>query len=201
MASALDLSAWMFAKTDEHHRAVESRGRVRRPVRFAHAQRRRSYRRSRPELLTIAREAKIRAEIYHLKTAGRENWPKMEQVFAMVEKARSEGLHITADTYMYPAGSTGLDSTMPPWVEEGGFDAGLRRLKDPATRARIAAAMRVSSHDWENMFLEPGSPGGILLVGFKSEKLKPLTGKTLADNRQNAGKVSRRDRHGPHRRG
>ncbi len=131
------------------------------------------------ELLTIARKAKIRAEIYHLKTAGRENWPKMEQVIAMVEKARSQGLHITADMYTYPAGSTGLDSTMPPWVEDGGFDACLRRLKDPATRKRIAAAMRVSSPDWENMFLEPGSPDGILLVGFKSEKLKPLTGKTL----------------------
>jgi N-acyl-D-amino-acid deacylase len=140
------------------------------------------------ELLTIAREAKIRAEIYHLKTAGRENWPKMEQVIALVEKARSEGLHITADMYTYPAGSTGLDSTMPPWVEDGGFDACLRRLKDPATRKRIAAAMRVSTSDWENMFLEPGTPDGILLVGFKSEKLKPLTGKTLAQIAKMRGK-------------
>jgi N-acyl-D-amino-acid deacylase len=140
------------------------------------------------ELLAIARGARIRAEIYHLKTAGRENWPKMDQVFALVEKARSEGLHITADTYTYPAGSTGLDSTMPPWVEEGGFEAALRRLKDPATRKRIAAEMRVSSSSWENMFLEPGSPDGILLVGFKSEKLKPLTGKTLAEIAKMRGK-------------
>ena len=140
------------------------------------------------ELLNIARAADIRAEIFHLKTAGRENWPKMEQVIALVEKARSEGLHITADTYMYAAGATGLDSTMPPWVEDGGFDACLKRLKDPATRARIVAAMHVSSPDWENMYLQPGSPDGILLVGFKSEKLKPLTGKTLADIAKMRGK-------------
>ena len=112
----------------------------------------------------------------------------MDQVIARVEKARSEGLHITADTYTYPAGSTGLDSTMPPWVEDGGFDACLRRLKDPATRTRIAAEMRVSSSDWENMFLEPGSPDKILLVGFKSEKLKPLTGKNLAEIAKMRGK-------------
>lgn len=140
------------------------------------------------ELLTIARGAHIRAEIYHLKTAGRENWPKMDRVIAMVQKARSEGLHITADTYMYPAGSTGLDSTMPPWVQEGGFESFLRRLKDPATRKRIAAEMRAPSNDWENMFLEPGSADGILLVGFKSEKLKPLTGKTLAEIAKIRGK-------------
>jgi N-acyl-D-amino-acid deacylase len=140
------------------------------------------------ELLSIARGARIRAEIFHLKTAGRENWPKMDQVIEMVEKARSEGLHITADTYMYPAGSTGLDATMPPWVQEGGFEAFLRRLKDSATRKHIAAEMRVSGNDWENMFLEPGSPDGILLVGFKSEKLKPLTGKTLAEIAKMRGK-------------
>jgi N-acyl-D-amino-acid deacylase len=140
------------------------------------------------ELLAIARGARIRAEIYHLKTAGKENWPKMDKVIAMVEKARSEGLHITADTYTYPAGATGLDSTMPPWVQEGGFEAFLRRLKDPSTRTRIAAQMRVSSSTWENMFLEPGSPDKILLVGFKSEKLKPLTGKNLAEIAKMRGK-------------
>ena len=140
------------------------------------------------ELIAIARGARIRAEIYHLKTAGRENWPKMDQVIALVEKARSAGLHITADTYTYPAGATGLDSTMPPWVQEGGFEAFLKRLKDPATRTRIAAEMRVSSSSWENMFLEPGSPDKILLVGFKSEKLKPLTGKNLAEIAKMRGK-------------
>ena len=133
------------------------------------------------ELLTIARAAGIRAEIYHLKTAGRENWPKMDQVIARVEKARAEGLQITADVYTYPAGSTGLNSTMPPWVQDGGFEASIRRMKDPATRKRIAREMRESRDGWENMFLQAGSPDRILLVGFKNEKLKPLTGKTLAD--------------------
>jgi N-acyl-D-amino-acid deacylase len=133
------------------------------------------------ELLAIARAARIRAEIYHLKTAGRENWPKLNQVIAMVEKARSEGLQITADVYTYPAGSTGLNSTMPPWVQEGGFEASLPRLKDPATRQRIAREMRESRSGWENMYLQAGSPDKILLVGFKSERLKPLTGKTLAE--------------------
>lgn len=133
------------------------------------------------EFLTIARAARIRAEIYHLKTAGRENWPKMDQVIAMVEKARAEGLHITADVYTYPASSTGLNSTMPPWVQDGGFEASLRRMKDPATRQRIAREMRQSRVGWENMYLQAGSPEKILLVGFKSAKLKPLAGKTLGE--------------------
>jgi N-acyl-D-amino-acid deacylase len=133
------------------------------------------------EFLTIARAARIRAEIYHLKTSGRENWPKMDEVIARVEKARAEGLQITADVYTYTSGSTGLNSTMPPWVQDGGFEASIRRMKDPATRKRIAREMRESRDGWENMFLQAGSPDRILLVGFKNEKLKPLTGKTLAD--------------------
>jgi N-acyl-D-amino-acid deacylase len=133
------------------------------------------------ELLTIARAARIRAEIYHLKTAGRENWPKLDQVIALVEKARSAGLHITADVYTYPAGATGLNSTMPPWVQDGGFAASVRRMQDPATRERIAREMRESRSGWENMYLQAGSPDKILLVGFKSQKLKPLTGKTVAE--------------------
>jgi N-acyl-D-amino-acid deacylase len=140
------------------------------------------------ELLAIARAARIRAEIYHLKTAGRENWPKLDQVIAMVEKARSEGLQITADVYTYPAGATGLASTMPPWVQDGGFLASLRRLKDPATRQRIAREMRESRTGWENMYLQAGSPDRILLVGFKSHSLKPLTGKTLAEIARMRGK-------------
>jgi N-acyl-D-amino-acid deacylase len=133
------------------------------------------------ELLAIARAARIRAEIYHLKTAGQENWPKLEQVIALVEKARAQGLHITADVYTYPAGSTGLNSTMPPWVQEGGFETSLRRMKDPETRQRIVREMRESRHGWENMYLQAGSPDRILLVGFKNPALKPLTGKTLAE--------------------
>jgi N-acyl-D-amino-acid deacylase len=140
------------------------------------------------ELIRIAREANVRAEIYHLKASGKSNWAKMGEAIAMVEKARVQGLGITADMYTYPAGSTGLNSTMPPWVQDGGFDAMLKRLKDPATRKRIAAEMRRESKDWENLYLGAGSPDGILLTGFKSEKLKPLTGKTLAEIAKMRGK-------------
>jgi len=132
------------------------------------------------ELIRIAREARIPAEIYHLKAAGRANWPKMDQVIGMIEKARAEGLAITADMYTYEAGSTGLDASMPPWVLDGGYDAAYKRLSDPATRQKIAQAIRTPSSDWENLFLAAGSPERVLLVEFKSDALKPLTGKTLA---------------------
>ena len=132
------------------------------------------------ELLVIAEQAKIRAEIYHLKASGRSNWAKLAQVVKRVEQARAQGLQITADVYNYPASSTGLTSTIPPWVQEGGFDAALKRLKDPATRKRIARDMLEGSDQWENMYHGAGSPQNILLVGFRSDSLKPLTGKTLA---------------------
>ena len=140
------------------------------------------------ELIRIAREAGIRAEIYHLKTAGKPNWPKLDEVIARVEQARAGGLEITADVYTYAAGSTGLNASMPPWVQEGGFDASIERMKDPDTRERIAREMKEWSGEWENMFLQAGSPEGILLVGFKSDALKPLTGKTLADVARMRGK-------------
>jgi N-acyl-D-amino-acid deacylase len=133
------------------------------------------------ELLRIAREANIRSEIYHLKASGKPNWPLLEKVIERVEAARASGLTITADTYTYPAGSTGLTASMPPWVQDGGFDAMLKRLKDPAARRRIAREMRQESKEWENMYLGAGTPDNILLVEFKNEKLKPLTAKTLGD--------------------
>jgi N-acyl-D-amino-acid deacylase len=133
------------------------------------------------ELLEIARRAGSRAEIYHLKSSGRDNWPLFEQAIATVEKARAAGLQITADVYTYPAGSTGLNASMPPWVQEGGFEASLERLKDRALRLRIGREMLLPSDEWENMYLGAGSPDNILLVGFKSDRLKPLTGKTLAE--------------------
>jgi N-acyl-D-amino-acid deacylase len=133
------------------------------------------------ELLKTAREANVRAEIYHLKASGRPNWPLLEKVIERVEQARASGLAITADMYTYPAGSTGLTASMPPWVQDGGFDAMLKRLKDPATRRRIAREMRQDSKEWENMYLGAGTPDNILLVEFKNEKLKPLTAKTLGD--------------------
>ena len=133
------------------------------------------------ELITIAREADIRAEIYHLKSSGQQNWPLFEQAVQMIEDARAEGLHITADVYTYPAGSTGLNVTVPPWVQEGGFEASLERMRDPELRERIIEEMNTPSDEWENMFLLAGSFDNILLVNFKHEALKPLTGKTLAE--------------------
>ena len=140
------------------------------------------------ETIRISREAGLPAEIYHLKASGRENWSKLDRVLAMIEEARRNGLQITADMYTYTAGATGLNSCMPPWVYDGGSDAAYRRLEDPETREKIAAAMRAPSNNWENLYMLAGSPDRILLVGFKSEALKPLTGKTLADVARMRGK-------------
>jgi N-acyl-D-amino-acid deacylase len=133
------------------------------------------------ELITIAREANIPAEIYHLKAAGRKNWPKMDDVIRRVNAARASGLRITADMYTYPAGATGLDAMMPPWVQEGGFKKWKERLQDPEIRTRLVSEMAMESDDWENLYLLAGSADRVLLSGFKNDKLKPLTGKTLAE--------------------
>jgi N-acyl-D-amino-acid deacylase len=133
------------------------------------------------ELITIAREAKVRAEIYHLKASGQANWDKLDAVIRKVEAARNEGLKITADMYNYHASSTGLDATMPPWVREGGHKAWVERLKDPDVRRRVKDEMNTPSSEWDNGYLAAGSPDNILLVGFKNPALKPLTGKTLAE--------------------
>jgi N-acyl-D-amino-acid deacylase len=133
------------------------------------------------ELITIAREANVPAEIYHLKAAGEENWPKMDSVIARVEAARAEGLRITADMYTYTAGATGLDAAMPPWVQEGGFDEWRRRLQDPAIRARVLEEMRTPTDEWESLYLLAGSPERVILVGFRQDSLKHLTGKSLAE--------------------
>jgi N-acyl-D-amino-acid deacylase len=133
------------------------------------------------ELITIAREAEIKAEIYHLKSSGQSNWPLFDQAIERVEQARAEGLQITADVYTYAAGSTGLNASIPPWVQEGGFEKSLERMQDPDLRKRIADEMLEHSDDWENMYLGAGTPDNILLVGFRNEQLKSLTGKTLAE--------------------
>jgi N-acyl-D-amino-acid deacylase len=140
------------------------------------------------ELIRIAREAGIRAEIYHLKAAGKPNWPKLDEVIANVEKARAEGLDITADIYTYPAGATGLNASMPPWVQDGGFDASIQRMKDPETRKRIAREMNEWSGEWENMYLQAGGADGVLLASFKNDALKPLTGKRLSEVAKMRGK-------------
>jgi N-acyl-D-amino-acid deacylase len=133
------------------------------------------------ELIRISRAANIPAEIYHLKAAGEANWSKMPRVIEMIEQARRRGLRITADMYTYTAGATGLDASMPPWVLDGGYEEAFKRLRDPEIRKKIASAIRTPSRDWENLFLAAGSPDRVLLVEFKSEALKPLTGKTLAE--------------------
>jgi N-acyl-D-amino-acid deacylase len=133
------------------------------------------------ELFQIAREAKIPAEFYHLKAAGKPNWDKLDKLMQKIEGARAEGLRVTADMYTYIAAGTGLDATMPPWVQEGGLKEWIKRLKDPAIRARVKREMSDPTDKWENFYVATGSPDKILLVGFNSDKLKPLTGKTLAE--------------------
>jgi len=140
------------------------------------------------ETIRISREAGLPAEIYHLKASGEANWPKMDQVIKMIEDGRRQGLKITANMYTYPAGGTGLDASMPPWVFDGGREAAYKRLQDPATRKKIADAIRTPTNDWENLYLLAGSPDRILLASFKTEKLKPLTGKTLAEVARMRGK-------------
>jgi N-acyl-D-amino-acid deacylase len=132
------------------------------------------------ETLTIAREAKIRAEIYHLKESGESNWNKLDAVIAKVDGARKEGLDITADMYTYTAGSTGLDAAMPPWVQEGGYKAWAQRLQDPNIRERVRREMTTPSDAWENLMFAAGGKG-TLLVGFKNEALRIYAGKTLED--------------------
>jgi N-acyl-D-amino-acid deacylase len=133
------------------------------------------------ELIRIASEAKVPAEIYHLKAAGESNWHKMDTVITAVERARREGLQITADMYTYPAGATGLDAAMPPWALDGGYEALFKRLRDPQERARIAEAIRTPTAEWENLYLAAGSPDRVLLIEFKTEALKKHTGETLAE--------------------
>ena len=132
------------------------------------------------ELIRISREAKLPAEIYHLKAAGKPNWGKLDEVIRKVEGARKQGLRITADMYTYTAGATGLDASMPPWAQEGGLKKWIERLKDPATRERVKQEMMTPTDKWENFFVG-ADPEGILLSEFKNDKLKPLTGKTLAE--------------------
>ncbi len=132
------------------------------------------------ELIEISRRSGAPAEIYHLKMAGRDNWGKLGAVVARVEAARAAGQRITADMYTYTAGATGLDAAMPTWVQAGGLEAWIERLKDPAIRARVAAEMKQPGKDWENLYLGAG-PDKMILSGFKSDALKPLTGKTLAE--------------------
>ncbi|MBX2946849.1 MAG: D-aminoacylase [Cyclobacteriaceae bacterium] len=131
------------------------------------------------ETIRIAREANIPAEIYHLKFAGQRNWNKIDSVINMIEAARREGLRITTDMYTYTAGATGLDASMPTWLQEGGINQWIARMKDPKTRSKALREMREPSEAWENLLLLAGNPDNVLLVGFSNDSLKRFTGMTL----------------------
>lgn len=133
------------------------------------------------EFITISKEANIPAEIYHLKAAGKENWHKIDKVIERINEARSEGLKISADMYTYTAGATGLNAAMPPWVQEGGLESWIARLKDLSLREQIITEIITPTDDWENWYLAAGSAENILLVGFRQDSLRYLTGMSLAD--------------------
>jgi N-acyl-D-amino-acid deacylase len=139
------------------------------------------------ETIEIARASGAPAEIHHLKLMGRDNWGKLDRVVALIDGARASGVRITADMYAYTAGGTELDASMPPWVHDGGPEAMVKRLKDPAVRAKVIAAMREEHPaDWENIYQQAGA-GGILILGVKHAASKPLIGKTLADIAKSRG--------------
>jgi len=138
------------------------------------------------EVIEISRRSGAPATIYHLKQMGRANWGKLDQAIAEIEKARASGLKITANMYMYTAGGTGLAASMPPWVQDGGNEAMLARLKDPATVARIKLEMLQPGKNWENLYLHAG-PERILLANLTDPSLKPLIGKTVAEVAKSRG--------------
>ena len=138
------------------------------------------------ELIRIAREGNVGAEIYHLKMAGQQNWDKFDAVVERVELARMEGLDITADIYTYTAGSTGLDAGMPPWVQEGGYESWRSRLQDSDIRTQVLEEMTTPADEWENLLLSAG-PEGTLLVGFRNPDLRHYIGKTLAEVAEERG--------------
>jgi N-acyl-D-amino-acid deacylase len=133
------------------------------------------------ELITIAREAGVRAEIFHLKAAGKNNFHKIDQVIEKVENARKEGLAITADMYTYTAGATGMTAGLPPSLEDGGFGELRKRLMDPAIRKKMEAAMRSNPMDWDNLYYAAGSPENVILLSFRQDSLKKYIGKSLAE--------------------
>jgi len=133
------------------------------------------------ELIRISKEGGLPAEIYHLKASGAGNWYKLDLAIAKIDSARAAGLKITTDMYTYTAGSTGLDAAMPPWVQEGGYEAWAKRLQDPEIRAKLEIEMTTPTNEWENLLYATGTPEKCLLVGFKNDSLKYLTGKTLGE--------------------
>jgi N-acyl-D-amino-acid deacylase len=130
------------------------------------------------ETIDIAKASGAPAEIYHLKLAGKRNWDKLDALVNAVNAARASGVRLSADMYVYTASATGLDAAMPPWVQDGGLEAWIAHLKDPEIRARVLKDMRDPNPAWENLMAAAGADG-TLLLGLKTEPLKPLIGKTL----------------------
>ncbi len=133
------------------------------------------------ETIRIAREANMPAEIYHLKLGGMSNWGKLDSVIAKIDRANKSGLKITADMYTYTAGATGLDASMPPWVQEGGIKEWIKRLKNPTIRKKVLQEMLTPTDKWENLLLNAGDPNNVLLLGFTNDSLKRYAGKTLGE--------------------
>ena len=148
------------------------------------------------ELIRISREAGLPAEIYHIKAAGQQNWDKVDRVLALVNAARRTGLKITADMYMYPAGATGLNASLPPWALDGGYEALFKRLEDPATRQKIAAEVRTPSDKWENLYLAAGSPDRVAAGWFQVGEAETTNRQNAGRGRTDAGERSGRDDHG-----
>jgi N-acyl-D-amino-acid deacylase len=140
------------------------------------------------ELIDISRRSGAPAEIYHMKAAGRDNWAKQDQVIAHVEAARAAGLKITANMYPYTISATGLDASMPAWVQAGGIEQWVQRLKDPAQRARVVAEMTAETQSFDSAWRGAGGPDNIILSSFMTAALKPLAGKTLAQVARERGK-------------
>lgn len=139
------------------------------------------------EVIQIARDAGVPAEIYHLKALGQQLMPELNKAIALIEQARAEGLRITADMYPYTATATGFDVTMPAWVQEGGNDKWIERLKDPETRRRVVAEMRKPADGSVGRLEASGSPENILILGGRTPAVQALTGRTLADVAKSRG--------------
>lgn len=133
------------------------------------------------ELITIAKEAGVHGEIYHLKAAGVSNWGKMDSVIRRVERARKEGIDIAANMYTYTAGATGMTAALPPSLQDGGFGKLWQRLQDPQTREAMKKAMKTNAPDWENLYYGAGSADKVLLLGFRRDSLFKYAGKSLAE--------------------
>jgi dihydroorotase/N-acyl-D-amino-acid deacylase len=143
------------------------------------------------EVLRVAREARIPANVWHLKTAYRRNWGKMPAILARLEAARAEGLDVAANQYPWTAGSNGLDACLPPWVREGGTDRLVARLKDPAVRERVKREMAEDSDGWNNQWYGSGGGAGVLVASVLAPSLKKFEGKSLEEIGNAEGKDPR----------